>query len=751
MNRRWSIVLAVGTLSVFLLGSLVMMSDATQNSARFSEIYWLLLLVNALGLAMFIVLVLMRIRRLRRDLRELRPGARLTRRLLVMFVTLSLVPMLVIYGFSLQFLHRGIDSWFDVRIEHALADSLELGRSALDQTMRELLKETKGIAVSLAETASADVPLDLEQFRRHASSKAALPSLAQHLDDLRARSGADDLLLLTRKRDIVAASSLAHDVVPNLPGEALFLQLAQSDSYIGLEPVRDTTLAVRVLVGLPDIAGVPDNLVLQALYPISGRTSQLIDNVQSAYRKYRELTFLRPQLLFSFVTTLTLVLFLAIFSAVWAAFYSANRLSAPIRDLAQATRAVALGQYHYELPVTSRDELGFLVQSFNDMTRRIGQAHDEINKSRNQVDAQRAYLEAVLGRLSSGVLTIDRRQCLRTANVSAGNILGIDLQPLIGTSLKRLGGRYPQLQPVLDIMQRAITERAADWREQAVLFGSSGRQVLMCRGATLAGAGQAGQVMVFDDITALLRGQRDAAWSEVARRLAHEIKNPLTPIQLSAERLRHKYMGALAEKEAEVFNRLTNTIIQQVETMKSMVNTFSDYARIPHMQPQTVNFNQLVEETLELYRSVDCHARFVTHFDPEVPPLAADPGRMRQVLNNLIKNALDAGTTTDPARLTVSTRVIQQAAHQSLELRIEDNGHGIPKEMLDQIFEPYVTTKTKGTGLGLAIVKKIVEEHGGLVWLENNPGGGACAIIRLPLTEQFAFAKAHYHERKTAV
>jgi nitrogen fixation/metabolism regulation signal transduction histidine kinase len=482
--------------------------------------------------------------------------------------------------------------------------------------------------------------------------------------------------------------------------------------------------------------------------------SELADNVQSSYTKYKELAYLREQLKISFAMTLTLVLLFSIFSAVWAAFYSARRLAAPIRDLAEGTKAVADGDYSTHLPVPSSDEMGFLVESFNEMTRKIAHARDEARQSQEEAEAQRAYLEAVLGRLSSGVMTFDQDKYLRTANASAGQILGLPIEFLLSKTLPSICAQHPYLQQFKDAVEPHLEETAGDWREQVILFGTSGRQMLMCSGTSLPShtQGQAGYIIVFDDITALIQGQRDAAWSEVAQRLAHEIRNPLTPIQLAAERLRHKYLKTMDRKDSEVLDRLTHTIIQQVETMQDMVNTFSEYARTPQMRLEPMDLNHLIKEVLDLYRNVDRTAQFEVRLEQDIPLIEADADRLRQVLNNLLNNALEAYDRATPPQLTISTRCLQEANLRFVELRIEDHGPGIPSEILGQVFEPYVTTKTKGTGLGLAIVKKIVEEHGGVVWLENNQNGpGACAIIRLLVTHEQSISTSIRHIRKDAV
>lgn len=731
-------VVTVAVLGLVLLASLIVMSNATENSERFGELYSGLAVLNAFGLCLFLGLIARKVYKLYTDLRAKRAGARLRLRFLILFVGLSLIPVVVVYGFSVDFLNRGIDSWFDVRVARALEDALELSRDAFDQRMRKLLKQTEQLATELMEGPVSVTPLDLRELRDPSSTVLADPALPMSLDALRTKTGADELLLLTRKGGIIALSSSAHEVVPNLPGETILLQLRQGRSYIGLDPINDATLAVRVVVDVPELGAAGDPALLQALYPVSPRVSQLADNVQSAYLKYRELTYLRDELKLSFTMTLTLVLAFSVLASVWAAFFSATRLAAPIHDLAAGTRAVAGGDYGRELPVTSQDDLGVLVESFNEMSRKIARARDESRQIRDQVEAQRAYLEAVLSRLSSGVLTLDPDHHLRTANPSAGRILGVDLEPCLGQAFDTIAGRLAYLEPFAELIRARTlggSTPAVDWREQLRLFGPNGRQELMCRGTTLGTPGPlpAGHVIVFDDITALIQGQREAAWSEAARRLAHEIKNPLTPIQLSAERLRHKYLPILDPRDAGVLDRLTHTIVQQVETLKLMVNSFSEYARSPQLQPKDLDLNQLIEEVLELYQGVRHGARIETDLDPLIPVIQADPGRLRQVLHNLIRNAIEATGEETPVQLRVSTRCLEEGYHCFLEVRIADHGRGIPPTLLERLFEPYVTNKPKGTGLGLAIVKKIVDEHGGVVWLENNAEGGATAVIRLPV------------------
>jgi nitrogen fixation/metabolism regulation signal transduction histidine kinase len=458
--------------------------------------------------------------------------------------------------------------------------------------------------------------------------------------------------------------------------------------------------------------------------------------VQSAYDQYKELAFLRVPLKYSLTLALSTVLFLSVLAAVWVAFYAARRVVAPIRDLVEGTKAVAEGDYEKRLPLSGTDELGFLLSSFNDMTRKISQARDVAEQSQRQEAMQRIYLETVLERISSGVLTLDEQMVLRRVNMSASQIIGIDFGAHVGRSLDEIAADQPVLQQLLDGIREPLDEQRREWTREVTVFGAGGRKVLMCRGALLPGdeLQQSGVVIVFDDLTAMIQAQRDIAWSEMARRLAHEIKNPLTPIQLSAERIRRKFLDRMSETDAKLLDRATRTIVHQVDAMKDMVNAFSEYARAPQMHPSPVDINDLVRDVTDMYRADRVRAGINLELDPSAPIIEADAGRMRQLLHNLLKNAFEA--IHDKGEVTVITRCHDQADCSFLELRVEDTGPGIPQEILDHLGEPYVTSKPKGTGLGLAIVKKIVEEHGGIVWAENRPKGGAAVIIQLPMSGQ---------------
>jgi len=699
-----------------MLGALYLLSVATQDSAEFGRLYSWLIIFNAALLIILAVLIGNNIYHLVTQYRAGAIGSRMTLRLALVFMLLSLAPASTVYYFAQGFLDRAIDSWFDIRIGKTLDESLDLGRTALEAAMRERLRQVTQLATELAENQERMMVLAL--------------------DDLRGRSGAIELSLTTFSGEFVAASHADSTVVvPHRLSEGILQRVRQDDSYIGLAP-ETGGIQVRVALKLltTPFGGENSRLILHALFPIDERLSALATGIQGAYDQYRELSYLREPLKFSFSLTLVLVLVLSSAMAVWAAFFSAHHLAAPVSNLARASRAVASGNYDIRLPPPANDELGMLVASFNDMTEKIALARDAARRSQSQVEGQRAYLEAILAHLSSGVVTIDAQRNLRGANRAAAQILALELDQ--GFSLEYLAILRPYLAPLLETLAGHLSDRSSDWRQEVTIQRPGfGRQVFICHGTVLTELVEMkyGQVVVLDDITTLIQAQRAMAWSEVARRLAHEIKNPLTPIQLSAERLRHKYLKRMNPEDAELLNRLTHTIIQQVEALKEMVNAFSEYARAPQMEVRPVELNNLLSEVIDLYRSQD-GLNLVCELAPELPLIQADPGRIRQILHNLLKNSIEALSGMPAPQIILSTKIILDKNNHAVELRIADNGPGIPESMLDRVFEPYVTTKIRGTGLGLAIVKRIIEEHGGTITANSPSLGGTVITIRLPIS-----------------
>jgi nitrogen fixation/metabolism regulation signal transduction histidine kinase len=712
VTRPRTALLVALLLLVPLLVTLDLMSSAVQNSTTLSRLFIPLLLFSVLGLAVLLVLVVANLVELVKQYRRRVPGARLTARLVVIFAALALPPVLVVHHYSTDFLRHGIESWFDVQIDEAMEQVLELSRSSLNLQLRDQLRATERLLPSLPDATD-------------------IPTLAVRVAELRRQSGATELTLLNPEGIVIVSSNVNPGVVvPEVPPDAVLQQVRDSGSYVGTMVYgEDGAPHVRAVAG----ERLARRFILHALFPASTHLQELGEHVQDAYVRYRELAYLRESLMFSFSLTLFLVLLFSFFAALWTAFYSARRLVAPIRDIAEGTRAVAEGDFDTQLPEPRiQDEMASLVGSFNAMTRRLAQARAATEASRRELEAQREYLETVLGRLSSGVMTIDDQQGLRTANPAARQILRVDLDRYLAGPFAALGQASPQLAQFVETLAAPLRNTSAEWREEITLYGGEGRQVLLCRISPLPAA-DGGHVLVFDDVTTLVKAQRDAAWGEVARRLAHEIKNPLTPIQLSAERLRRKFLKTMRGDDASVLDRATHTIVQQVEAMKEMVNAFSDYAKPSQLHRSPLDINQLVADVMELYRAAPGAVAVSVDLGAAGARVEADPTRLRQVLHNLVKNALEAVADRPAGEVLVRTAVIANDECPLAEIQVLDNGGGFDEANLGQIFEPYVTTKTRGTGLGLAIVKKIVEEHGGIIWAANRPEGGGGMTLRLPI------------------
>jgi nitrogen fixation/metabolism regulation signal transduction histidine kinase len=696
-----------------LAASLNLADQAAFGSTALADSYRWVLSAAALALALLTILIGQRLWRLRRDLRRDAPGARLSKRLLLILVLLAVPPVVVVYGFSLRFLNATVDSWFDVNLERALDDALEVGRIVVDEHLRD------------AEAGSAELADELiSVFDRDLQA-----TLDREIDALKAIQ----LTVFDADRRVLAtASSDPRYLDPSYPDATALMRISGEGRFASAEPIGDTLL-LRVVLPIGSGATGTERRLLQGLFPLPERLQPLTRNIENASFDFQRLKYLRNSLKLTFALILTFVLLLSVLFAVLASFGVSRRLLAPVGRLIHATRAVGAGRYDTPLPVASNDELGYLVNSFSQMTRELELAGTRAQRSAQEIETQRAWLGAVLERLSAGVLGFDQHGALRIANRAGEAILGVQLATYTGRSLAEIKRERPELAPIADPLARHMREGLREWREEIVVDVTNGRRVLMLRGAALPGDG--GFVAVFDDLTVLNSAQRDAAWGEVARRLAHEVKNPLTPIQLAAERLRRRFIGRLAADDSELLDRATHTIVSQVEALKTMVNAFGDYARPPQLTTRPVALHALVSDVLDLYAN-DQRLTLTRQFMQGEPMVKVDAVRLRQALHNLLKNALEAIGDQRKPQITVSTRLVQIDGADWVELGVADNGPGLPTDFGDRWFEPYTTSKAKGTGLGLAVVKKIAEEHGGSVRAENREGG-AEFTMRLPAENSF--------------
>jgi nitrogen fixation/metabolism regulation signal transduction histidine kinase len=702
------------------VATLVLLAASVENSTLFSQWQPWILLLNICGVLALMILLARKFWQLYRDFRDHKPGSRLTARTVFMFGGLVIAPLVIVYLFSLDFINRGIDSWFRVEIKQGLTDALVLSRSALDLRLREQARRTEVFARSLRGLRG--------------------PELLQRLDEERRATEAKELIVYEASGRASALSSdtpMAQQPAPAPPDVAL--QLAAGRSYVSLNPLPNGQYTIATAAPIADAVSVRAMRRYVLIdYQVPQELSALAEAVQHTSSQYGDLSAVREPLKISFRLTLTLVVLLTLLAAIYGAIFSAQRLTRPVQDLIAGTRAVGKGDFGTRLPLPSRDEMGFLVHSFNDMTKRLRRASEEAKRSRQAVERERERLSIILSRLSTGVIVTDRELRLHSANQSAATILGGDFgTPAAGQNLAQLAGGSMRFATFLEELRSRLKSGWDEWREQLTLPGESGERVLLWACTPLPDEREhGGVVIVFDDITALLAAQRDAAWGEVARRLAHEIKNPLTPIQLSAERLRRKLLGGMNAEDALLLERATHTIVQQVDAMKQMVNAFSEYARAPDMRLAHFSLNQLVTEVAELYRLQDPAAEIRLDLDPALPEIEADRGRVRQLLANLVTNGIEALTGVADGCVQLSTRQQRAEGAVAAVICVTDNGPGFRKEILGRLFDPYVTGKPRGTGLGLAIVKRIVEEHGGRIEAENRPEGGAQILVLLPVSGQ---------------
>jgi len=711
--RLWTVRTLAVLGAVAGVSALLLLERSVENSTDFSRSQPWILLGNVFAVVVLGVLLARKLWQLYCDFRDHVPGSRLTMRTVRVFGGLVIAPLLVVYLFSLEFLNRGIDSWFQVEIKQGLNDALVLSRSALDLRQREQARRTENFALQLGDLQGRE--------------------LLAHMDAERKAAEATELVIYEASgRPLAISSNTDAPLLPNTPPTEVLLQLASGRSYVTLQPLRDGRYIITTAAVSPGGLAVPGGRYVVVKYQVPGELSGMAEAVQRAYTQYGDLSALRQPLKYSFRLALTLVLLLTMLAAIYGAIYSAQRLTRPVQDLIAGTRAVGKGDFETRLPLASRDAMGFLVHSFNDMTKRLRRASDEAAQGRQAAERERERLSVILAHLSSGVLVVDDNLLLRSANASAGVILGQDLQATIGQPLTGIAAATPRAARFIELLTQRLQHGQREWREQLDLAVEGGAVLLWTCTPLPEQDEHGGTIIVFEDITALMTAQRSAAWGEVARRLAHEIKNPLTPIQLSAERLRRKLHAELNSESAQLLDRATDTIVQQVDAMQQMVNAFSEYARSPDLLWTHFSLGQLINEVAELYRLQHPGSEIRLDLEPRLGEMHADRGRLRQLLANLVSNALQAVAGQEGGHVDIRTRMLDGPAGPQVQLTVSDNGPGFRPDLLTRAFEPYVTSKARGTGLGLAIVKRIVEEHSGQIEVENQAAGGACIRVLLP-------------------
>jgi len=737
---------------------LFLLASASDNTGFFDRYYAWLLGLNAAVAVALLLLVGVSLFRLYARYKSGKFGSRLMTRLVMLFAAIGVLPGLVIFLVSVQFVSHSIESWFNVRVEEALEAGLDLGRSALQSSLEELQVEARGTVRELAEAPFYATPTILARF-------------------VRDHQGVQSAMIVDADGGLVSSAMGERriNVSAELPSPAMLHKAATENVYAAPEggsELRDdrvgapapppvdpsNVLRLRVLLPVPDpVQPNGARLAPRYLQVIQAAPAQVAadgEMLRTAYSEYKERFVARVGLRQMYIETLTLTLLLAVFGAIAAAFLIANDLAQPLLLLAEGTRAVAEGDLSPRPIVASSDELGTLTQSFNTMTRQLSDARSAVERNRIALQNAKAHLESVLANMSAGVMVLDNEFRLVTCNDSVERILQQPGAAIVGKPLADVEGMSEFAAAVTNAFSAQSAQSAAGrnaqrlhWQRQIDIPRPAGAVeehdlTLLMRGSRLPQEGGGGYIVVFDDITDVISAQRSIAWGEVARRLAHEIKNPLTPIQLSAERLQMKLESKLAPPDVELLNKSAGTIVNQVAAMKRMVDDFRDYARTPPAMLEALDLNGLVEEILHLYVNGDGKDIIHASLAPYLPMIMGDPTQLRQVIHNLLQNAQDA--LNDQPERSVAPRidVVTEAIHYqsadgstriAVRLAINDNGPGFAPKILARAFEPYVTSKARGTGLGLAMVKKIVDEHGGRIDIQNHADGSGASVLILLL------------------
>jgi len=760
---RYLFVVGAAVLGIFFF-FIVALSD---QKVVFEKNYIWLLGLNSLVAVALLALIILLLTRLYRRYQKKEFGTRLLTRLVLLFAALAIVPGALIYAVSIQFVSRSIESGFDERVENAIEAGLNLGRSALDNSLDELTTRAHRSAQELSDLSGSSRVIQLSRlFEQNQQLEATI---------------------ISGKGTIVTSTGgFTGSLIPAIPSQSMLRQARNNREYAGYEGGNDvgvdsdgadtaakytqqSGLRLRVVVLIP---GNQDSLsmhsepeYLQLIQPIPESLRINTDKLAQASVKYQELAGGRSVLRKIYIATLTLTLLLAIFAAIVSAFLLATDLIKPILLLAEGTKAVTEGNLSPRPIIASSDELGSLTKSFNIMTHQLFDARATLEKNRSELQNAKAYLESVLANMSAGVMVLDRNFNLITCNESVERILQLPVESHIGRPLSEIPGMNLFFQAIAKAFSEQAAQSAAGdneeqhWQQQIELprfadqelqtdqdFGASTNSnqtiTLLARGSHLPISSGTGNVVVFDDITNIISAQRSIAWGEVGRRLAHEIKNPLTPIQLSAERLQMKLQEKLSDADALILSKSTSTIVNQVNSMKRMVDDFRDYARTPPAMLTPLNLNGLIDEVMNLYIDSDSANVIRMKLSPDLPAVMGDATQLRQVIHNLLQNAQDSVNEqhgiTGERRIDVMTEVVhynnsEGKTQSAASLSIIDNGTGFSSKILARAFEPYATSKPRGTGLGLAVVKKIVEEHGGRIDIKNRSDGNGAKVAILLL------------------
>ncbi len=733
-SRRWAVGIGVAAMAAIALVLMFLLTQATNNQALYEQNYARLLVVNMVVALLLLLAIVWIAWRLLWRLRRGKFGSRLLIKLAAIFALLGFLPGILIYVVSYQFVSRSIESWFDVKVEGALDAGLNLGRTTLDTLSNELNAKARVAAEQLSDSSDASAAVALER--------------------LRAQLAASDVVLWSASGKVIAiAGDSRFSLQPERPTSAQFRQARSQRVVTQIEGLEESIVGVArmralAVVGANSIGLLAEPRFLQVIQVLPPSLVANALAVQEAYREYQERALARDGLRKMYIGTLTLSLFLAVFGSVLLAVLLGNQIVRPLLVLADGVAQVAAGDLRPKAALQTRDELGGLTRSFADMTQQLFDARSQVQRSMEQVDASRANLQTILDNLTAGVMVLDERGNIISSNPGATRVLRMPLAAFEGKALQEVPGLEAFAQGVADQFNAFLGDRTTHdlghWQHSFELNyhsnlplvndlrapGASNTLSIIARGAELP---QSQRLLVFDDISEVVSAQRAQAWGEVARRLAHEIKNPLTPIQLSAERLEMKLQAKLGGADQAMLAKSVKTIVDQVDAMKRLVNEFRDYARLPNADLKPLDLNDLITDVLALYASETAEIPIISSLADNCPSILGDAQQLRQVIHNLLQNAQDASAArllestkngaVFPATVTISTHYNSES--RRLRMTVLDTGTGFAPYILRRAFEPYVTTKVKGTGLGLAVVKKIADEHHARIDLSNRYANNA--------------------------
>ena len=690
---------------------LILLAKAISNSDLISsDSFRILLGLNIFFLCSLIILIAVQIFRLLQSIKKEITGSRLTLRLVLSFALMGIVPVLIVYLVSVNFLTKSIESWFDVKVESALEGGLTLGQKTIDILMSDIELKGRSIAYSIGNA-------DTEQRNNI-------------LTDLRAKFGIQDAVIFDQDSKIIEVSSEKNNLIPSIPNIE-DLKRGGEDFFGRIEEVEGKEIYLKVFIPIITKTLTSERLILQLTQPIPASIANLALSVESVYEEYQQLTYSRNSLKIIYILTLTLVLLLALLSSVAASFVISRRFSSPLAMLADATRQISKGNYKKIISEQGKDEIGVLISSFNSMTTQLEEATQNSEKNRERLEVARTFLETILAHLTTGVIVVNDKKIIQLNNVSASKMLQNKGNKMNNMAMNKIIINNSLFEPLYNFFETYIDDNKKNKKEISQEFRlkkDKEERTIMLQITPLRDKNSTKFVLVIDDISEVTQAQRHSAWGEIARRLAHEIKNPLTPIQLSAERIQHKFSDKLNKEDSIILERSTNTIVNQVNALKVMVNEFAEYARPTKIQKDKIRIDNLVDEVIELY---EINKIISIKKDKNIPMIYADQNKLRQVIINLIENSQDALKDIKNPEIKIS---IKKNVNE-VELIVEDNGIGIPDEIIGRIFEPYVTSKKSGTGLGLAIVHKIIEEHDGKIIIEKINTSGTRVLIKLKVKD----------------